>query len=293
MDNILFTIIIPHKNIVPLLRRCVLSIPSREDIQVVIVDDNSDCAPELFEEIKALQPRVEVFLDKTGQGAGYARNIGLRHAQGDWLLFSDADDIFSDRFPDVLDKIALSTADLVVFDTSSLDSVSLTPVKNREGFVGMYKREHCDENILRYRQHTVWGKAFRKTLIDKYEISFECVPAANDVHFSGMAGIYAKTVEYIDIVGYHSTARVGSITRKNNLRNTLSNLDVVLRYNQTLRQHGVPYKYWSNPYPYLSYLSKIDKKLFREYLRRYLRETPARRLSIDFYRAVRGVLFPR
>ena len=37
-----YTVIIPHKNIPELLQRCLDSIPERDDIQVIVVDDNSD-----------------------------------------------------------------------------------------------------------------------------------------------------------------------------------------------------------------------------------------------------------
>lgn len=37
-----YSIIIPHKNIPKLLRRCLDTIPRREDVQVIMVDDNSD-----------------------------------------------------------------------------------------------------------------------------------------------------------------------------------------------------------------------------------------------------------
>ena len=37
-----FTFIIPHKNIPSLLQRCIDSIPQREDVHIVVVDDNSD-----------------------------------------------------------------------------------------------------------------------------------------------------------------------------------------------------------------------------------------------------------
>lgn len=42
MSNINYSIIIPHKNIPQLLQRCLDSIPIRDDVQVIVVDDNSD-----------------------------------------------------------------------------------------------------------------------------------------------------------------------------------------------------------------------------------------------------------
>ena len=43
MENkIIFSLIIPHKNIPSLLQRCLDSIPVREDLEIIILDDNSD-----------------------------------------------------------------------------------------------------------------------------------------------------------------------------------------------------------------------------------------------------------
>ena len=41
MSNIKYSIIIPHYNTPELLLRCVTSIPERNDIQIIVVDDNS------------------------------------------------------------------------------------------------------------------------------------------------------------------------------------------------------------------------------------------------------------
>ena len=37
-----YSIIIPHKNTPKFLQRCLDSIPQREDLEVIVVDDNSD-----------------------------------------------------------------------------------------------------------------------------------------------------------------------------------------------------------------------------------------------------------
>jgi glycosyltransferase involved in cell wall biosynthesis len=40
--NYNISIIVPHKNKLKLLERCLNSIPERDDIEVIIVDDNSE-----------------------------------------------------------------------------------------------------------------------------------------------------------------------------------------------------------------------------------------------------------
>ena len=42
MAETCFSIIIPHKNIPSLLQRCLDSIPKRDDVQIIVVDDNSN-----------------------------------------------------------------------------------------------------------------------------------------------------------------------------------------------------------------------------------------------------------
>ncbi|MBQ5474281.1 MAG: glycosyltransferase, partial [Lachnospiraceae bacterium] len=52
--NPLFSIIIPHYNIPDLLMRCLKSIPVSEDIQVIVVDDNSTDADTYLERFPEL-----------------------------------------------------------------------------------------------------------------------------------------------------------------------------------------------------------------------------------------------
>ena len=107
-----YSIIIPHKNIPDLLTRCVNSIPQRGDIQIIVVDDNSDQAYlDIFPSF--YRSDLEVIFTKEGRGAGYARNIGLKRAKGKWLLFADADDYYTGGFLDVLDKYKETSNNLI------------------------------------------------------------------------------------------------------------------------------------------------------------------------------------
>ena len=80
-----YSFIIPHHNTPELLQRLVDSIPQREDIEIIVVDDNSD------DDKKANVIRSDVqiiFINKEHtKGAGKARNIGMDVAIGKWLLY--------------------------------------------------------------------------------------------------------------------------------------------------------------------------------------------------------------
>ncbi len=106
MDQYNYSIIIPHKNTPDLLQRCLDSIPRRVDLQIIVVDDNSDIEKVNFIHFPGLNdPHIEVVFTKEGKGAGYARNVGLKHAKGKWLVFADADDKFNECFNDSMDSI--------------------------------------------------------------------------------------------------------------------------------------------------------------------------------------------
>lgn len=133
MMNCHYSIIIPHKNIPALLQRCLDSIPSREDIQIIVVDDNSSSTEVNFTKFPGNNRKeVEIIYTKEGRGAGYARNCGLSVAKGQWLLFADADDFFIPGFLEILDEYVDTDYDMITFRAESVDSDTLIPVSSRQ-----------------------------------------------------------------------------------------------------------------------------------------------------------------
>ena len=102
--NYTYTVSIPHYNSPLLLQRMLKSIPEREDIQVIVVDDGS-CV-ENVNAIKKIQHKnLEIILLSENKGGGNARNEGLKRASGKWYISVDADDFFSeDAFPTAFPK---------------------------------------------------------------------------------------------------------------------------------------------------------------------------------------------
>lgn len=110
LTNINYSIIIPHKNSAGLLQRCLDSIPQRDDIQIIIIDDNSLNIKKL-RDIEKKYSYVEMIYTKEGRGAGYARNVGLKQIKGKWVLFADADDFYNKNAFSILDNYINSDND--------------------------------------------------------------------------------------------------------------------------------------------------------------------------------------
>lgn len=238
-----FSVIIPHKNSPKLLQRCLDSIPHRDDIQIIVVDDNSDEDKVNFSRFPGLDDKyVEVYLTKEGKGAGYARNVGLSHAKGKWLLFADADDFFTKNAFEYLFANSEWTDDIVYFKVTSCYSDTYEKAGRDKGVNSLMdnyiqKTKYSEDN-LRYRHLPPWGKMIKCDFINKNNIRFEEVSAANDRMFSILSGHSAHTVGIINEHLYCVTVNKGSIAHTLSLNNLTSKYITTLRCNQYVRKVG-------------------------------------------------------
>ena len=211
-----YSIIIPHYDIPDLLMRCLKSIPVSEDIQVIVVDDNSPNADTYLERYPELsRPYLEFIRTPKNGGAGYARNIGLDHAKGKWLLFADADDFFVDNMYDIITTHAESDADVIYFQKRAVYSNDINRKSPRSGYLDRIMDIYLktgDELPVRTRYYVPWGKMIKKSLVERHHIRFEEIRYANDILFSTYVGCFAKKIEAIDSVLYVVTSREGSMT---------------------------------------------------------------------------------
>lgn len=276
MSKINYSIIIPHKNIPDLLQRCLDSIPRREDIQIIVVDDNSDIDKVDFERFPGNgEPCVEVFFTKEGKGAGYARNVGLTHAKGRWLLFADADDFFTENIIYLFNKYVNSDNDIIYFPIMSVFCDTLT-VSDREGYVNQTIQKALDLNnldIVKFQRLEPWAKIISSNLVFSNSIIFDETVAANDLMFSVRIAAMARNVAIDKMKGYCLVARKGSLTY------TISNsvcdakFEVVINVNKFLINIGKS-EYRINIFPHLRnyfYLGmgKFTQKAFFLMLRGY------------------------
>jgi glycosyltransferase involved in cell wall biosynthesis len=223
MSRINYSIIIPHKNTPILLNRLLDSIPRRDDLEIIIVDDNSHEELVDFNNFPGIGERnIAVILNKQeGRGAGYARNIGLSKACGKWLLFADADDFYDKNiFWESVDQYRDSLADIVYFGVVGVDSENPQQLINKRGVVQKldeYYTRYLDgdlsvENDIRYNFTEPWAKMIRRKLVACYSITFDETMVANDYMFSVKVGFHAKRIKVDCRKLYILTYRKGSLS---------------------------------------------------------------------------------
>lgn len=291
MKTFKYTFIIPHKNSPNLLQRCIDSIPTRNDIQVVIVDDNSNTEKVNFQEFPGIDRKnTEIHFTKKGKGAGYARNVGLEYAKGQWLLFADADDYYASGFLDSLDKTLNDEIDILYFNVFSN---SLQASDRIRSLIEDYKEYFNTGNInlLKYKNWAPWNKVISSKLIKQHQIKFDEIPVGNDALFSLKAAYAAQNIKVINTPLYCVTYEPNSITHKSmSYERRFAYTKVNIRINQFLKENGLPEyqaivtspngifqifkeKGWKTTFNYLTYIHKKDsilKNLFFWFKKRIL-----------------------
>lgn len=220
-----YSIVIPHRDSLNLLKRAIASVPVRSDIQIIIIDNTPyDIDFSIFtaNNIKNLKL---LHSDPT-KGAGHARNVGLKEANGKWLLFLDADDYYTPKAFVHFDKYIDSEYDIIYFSTTSVFSDTME-VADRHIFYSQLIFDYVNgnrdaEDNLRYWFDPPWAKLIRNKLVQEGGIQFDEIPASNDLMFSIRSGHNAKKIYADTFPAYCITTNKGSLTQTINKKNSRS-----------------------------------------------------------------------
>lgn len=255
-----YSFIIPHRNTPDSLQHLLDTIPQREDVEIVIVDDNSNPAVVDFENFPGnSRPNTQIVFNKeTGRGAGYARNLGLEKATGEWLLFADSDDYYTTNLVNLLDKYQTNrTTDVVYLNAQLLDGSGVfKPHPINKLIIDFLEKKPYSEMNLRYSVWTPWTRMVRHQLVIEHQLRFEEVPVANDKNFCLECSRYAKSVavETDFIYNYYRPSTQSQTDKKRN-RMALDSMIKVRSHTNEIYA-AVNYKYK------LSYFTLFHKSLY-------------------------------
>ncbi len=242
-----FSIIIPHKNIPTLLERCVASIPDRKDIQIIVVDDNSEQKFDAQEIKKLCINCLFNFVQiQESKGAGKARNEGLKIALGQWIFFADADDFFNPCFEDRIDYYKDSCNDIVFFKANSVDTDYYTLSDRADHlckYIDLYNEDKKKSiNMLKYYFGEPWSKMIKKSLLDQHNITFDEISIHNDTTFSLLCGHYAKNIAVDKFAVYCVTTRKDSVSYHFTDEKLLTRIDVFSKVDRFFDVNNIPLK---------------------------------------------------
>lgn len=236
-----FSVIIPHKNCPELLKRCVESVPETDDVEIILIDDNSDDKQLLYDCLKKINRSNLIVIESSKGGwAGGSRNIGLDKATGEWILFLDADDYFlSEAFAQFY-NYSTTDNDIIYFKHQSVYSDTLQPC-DRFPYRNQIIQSYLEQPTINNREQVMfgdvvpWGKMIRRALIYDNNISYDEIPCCEDVMFITRCAANAKQIEASERVVYCLTYRSSSLTMAYSKEKDWIGYNVSLQRNEMLK----------------------------------------------------------
>ena len=210
--------IIPVYNCAELIGKTMESIYEQQgkpDFEVIIVNDGSDDDSLLVCQKLAEQYENILVLSQHNAGPSAARNLGLKHAKGQYIVFVDADDIPE---PDMLatllslmtDGAGLGVAsyyiDFIDGDSRLTERVwteqQIYKVKDQAfGFP-------CCEWYSKHILTPLWNKIYRRDIIEKYHLRFdEKVSISEDLLWNIQYLRHIELISATDQYVYHYLIR--------------------------------------------------------------------------------------
>lgn len=227
------SVVIPVYNVEKYLVECIDSVINQtfKDIEIICVNDGStDDSLAILEYYAKLDDRIKI-ITQENRGLGNARNVGMRHASGDYLIFIDSDDYISlDTIAKLYNNSLSNGSDIVIFKIARFDNEGNVNYK-LPGFDFDDFFEEVDFNnfsftysdIKKYVMNESFSaclKFYKKEIFDKQDdLIFPEGIAYEDVPFHIKIMLYANKISFVPEFLYYYRFNPNSII------NTSSNGD--------------------------------------------------------------------
>lgn len=176
-----YSIIAPVYNCASFLQACVASILDQEcvDYELLLIDDGStDGSGSICDSLATQYTQIHTF-HKANGGASEARNYGLNHAHGDYVIFIDGDDTIAHNSLEALQSIALPGS-LGIFGMSfdyykmkCLIRSELLSVKYHGSFTPAEVAAEFSSFFTDNQLSSACNKLFDRQLIERLHLRFE------------------------------------------------------------------------------------------------------------------------
>lgn len=215
------SVIVPVYNVQDYLDECVESIVSQSyrELQVLLVDDGStDQSGRLCDEWAAKDARVMAVHQQNG-GLSDARNTGIAHATGDYLMFVDSDDFLENHeaIERLVARLAQTQPDVLhyvyqKFDDETGDKTPyiIAPANMPDGL-------DCGRQLSFLTAHGLYiasacNKLVRRTLFENDELLFRKGVFSEDIEWCAKLMVRAEKMDFVSEPCYCYRQRASSIT---------------------------------------------------------------------------------
>lgn len=286
------SVIVPVYNSERYVGRCVDSIivQTYPDWELLLIDDGSmDSSLEILREYEKQDSRVKV-IHQDNMGPGIARNVGISHATGDYIVFVDSDDRISTDYFYLLSK---KTEDVVFIDIDQVDEdFHVLKTEHMSSFKNLSKDAFLRQQMT---GKINWGgvrKAVKKYLLLENKIGFSKHKIGEEAIYSFLILWNAESFSFINGSVYDYVNREGSQSDFQMddpwgevalaLKKKIVEMDLYTKYANTINAFIITAAIVSLDKMALKYEYRAYRKLAKERIRN-LRKNIDLQHSIDFY----------
>ena len=238
------SIVIPIYNVANYLEQCLDSVVEENHFEgeVVCVNDGStDASPDILERYAAKYNNIKV-VNQKNQGLSSARNTGIEHATGDYILFLDSDDYL---LPEAIKHVqkaidAHPKVDVVCCNVLS-DGIDLHFPKYMQ-FADGTGVEFCD--YFYSKRHfaylsEAWHYVCRREFLQQNDIQFKYGYLHEDEDFSPRILLKAQNVALMpEPIIFYRVKREGAISSNIREKNLTDTLQIVRDLNVYYQQNN-------------------------------------------------------
>lgn len=249
-DYPFISIVVPVYNVSEYVDECLQSIASQDyqgRIECIIVDDCSqdDSVDHVHRFVDNYKGGISFALisHSSNKGLSAARNTGLKHISGEYLLFIDSDDrIPSDSISSLVTPLETESHDIVVGSFKSFGIREMSGPRIPGG--ALFRGDEVYQHYINGEWGlSCWGKLYRAELLLSNSLFFYEGVLFEDFLWGMEVILEATSLVVVDNVTYLYRIRSGSITTSNSRENKKeklrSSVIVLSRIQRALFAHGL------------------------------------------------------
>lgn len=231
----LLSIIVPVYQVEKYLKTCIKSMLNCHGFSyeiILVVKTSSDKSEHIANEIqKEYSDRVRV-VTQDGDGLSNARNVGLRYAKGEYVVFFDSDDyIDAAAFSDLMKSLEnRMLVDAVISDYYIVgNSDNISQVDTIEGEDLIYDNGYLEVFLKKRRNYwNAWQYVLKRTFLLENKLFFLEGVYSEDIEFAtGVILTAKKFAFYGKPYYYYRIGREGSLANKVTLKHVVDLMDML------------------------------------------------------------------
>lgn len=269
------SVIIPVHNAEKYIDKAVQSVMEQNytNWELLLIENGSeDASLDICKKNAEKDSRIQVLKEKN-KGAGSARNTGLCSAEGEYIVFIDADDYLPDKsvFQRYMNIAKQIRADIIVSNYVRLWNGKILPAAGHDSF-SVYSP---DSEEFRFRGFFsvgtlsyVWGKLYRKSFLDQNRITFSEYPYAEDKLFNMQCYVCGAKYAFIEQIGNVYRKNEDSVSYKYNPESSRCWLGIAQTFKNWMEEEGKDVEQYEGLIQYTVFLASFfDAKM--EYQKRW------------------------